>query len=70
MKIKECYSTFIGIKFCHTSYPPELSIFTKDTTFEVASKSVRSSRNRKRPIVFGSKYGYLAYKSVYLGTLI
>ena len=61
--------TLIGIKFCHTSYPPELSIFTKDTN-EVASKSARSTRNRKRPIVFCSKCGYLAYKSVYLGTLI
>ena len=48
------------------SYPPELSIFTKDTTFEVASKSARSTRNRKRSIVFASKCGYLAYKSVYL----
>ena len=42
MKIKECCSTPFGIKFSHTSYPPELSIFVKNTTFEVASKSART----------------------------
>ena len=34
--LKECYSTLIFIKLCHTSCPPEFSIHAKDAASEVA----------------------------------
>ena len=48
MKIKKCYSTLtsIYIKFCHTSNLPELCIYTKDTTAEMALKSAQNTHKK------------------------
>ena len=48
-------------KVCHTLYPPELAILTKDTTFEVALISAHSTQNIKNSAVFGLKCSDLAY---------
>ena len=49
-KLKECYSTLIDIKVCHSSYPLERSIYAKGTSFERTLKSAQITHMR---IVFG-----------------
>ena len=46
LKIKECYSTLIYVKFCHMSNLPELCIYTKDTTAEMVLKSDQNTHKR------------------------
>ena len=53
-EIKECYSTLIYMKFCHTSNLPELCIYTKDTTAEMALKSAQNTHKRNKISYFRS----------------
>ena len=58
--VLENHSTLINIKFCHTSNLPELCIYTKDTTAEMALKSAQYTQKR-------NKFGH--FRSFYLGKL-
>ena len=67
MKIKECYLTLTDIKFCHTSYLPELCTYTKDTTVEMALSSTHNTHKRRKIghfrflMQFSCAYIYLIY---------
>ena len=40
------------MKFCHTSYAPGLSVYSKDMAFERALKSAQNTHMRNKSIVF------------------
>ena len=42
------FDPYIYIKFCHTSNPPELFLYTKDITVEMLLKSAQNKRKRNK----------------------
>ena len=65
LKITECYSTFIYIMFCHMSNLPELSIYAKDVTVEMALKSAQNTQKRNKI----GDFRFPTFKSIFLGKL-
>ena len=58
----------MDIKFCHTSYPPEISINAKDTAFERALESAQNTQMRNKSVGFILECSFRMYKSVHLHT--
>ena len=58
----------MDMKFCHTSYSPELTIYEKNMAFERDLKSAQNTYMRNKSVVVGIECIILASTSVYLDT--